>query len=99
MASIRWPGSSYRDVDGAEMPYLNEKELDCLSLSRGTLTLHERKEIESHVEHTYDFLNTIPWTRDLQAIPELARSHHEKLDGTGYPNNRTAVEIPRRRPG
>ena len=89
MADLR-----YRDVDGSEVPYLNEKELDCLSLSRGTLTLQERKEIESHVDHTYDFLNTIPWTRDLQAIPELARSHHEKLDGTGYPNNRTAVEIP-----
>jgi len=85
---------SYADVDGIVQPYLTNKELECLSVPRGTLTLDERKEIESHVEHTFDFLNTIPWTRDLQSIPELARSHHEKLDGSGYPHNRPAAEIP-----
>jgi HD-GYP domain-containing protein (c-di-GMP phosphodiesterase class II) len=58
------------------------------------LTEPERRLIEDHVNHTYDFLSTIPWTRDLMDIPELARSHHEKLDGSGYPVGLRAVAIP-----
>ena len=50
--------------------------------------------MESHVSHTYDFLRKIPWTKDLQAVPKIARSHHEKLDGTGYPQGLAATEIP-----
>jgi HD-GYP domain-containing protein (c-di-GMP phosphodiesterase class II) len=44
--------------------------------------------------HTYEFLSKIPWTRDLQNIPKLARGHHEKLDGSGYPYGLAAPEIP-----
>jgi len=85
---------TYEDVDGRRLPYLDDDELTALTISRGTLTEPERIEIESHVEHTYEFLSTIPWTKDLQSIPDLARSHHEKLDGTGYPKGRDAAEIP-----
>ena len=85
---------TYEDIDGTELPYLNEDELTALTVARGTLTLSEREEIESHVVHTFDFLSTIPWTRDLQSIPDLARSHHEKLDGSGYPKGREAADIP-----
>jgi len=52
---------------------------------RGTLTDTERKQIESHVVHTFQFLAQIPWTREIRNIPEIARSHHEKLNGSGYP--------------
>ena len=44
--------------------------------------------------HTYEFLARIPWTREFRRIPEIARSHHEKLDGTGYPEGRQGGEIP-----
>jgi hypothetical protein len=72
---------TYDDVDGTPRSYLDPDEIVSLTVSRGTLTAVERLEIETHVTHTYDFLSTIPWTRDLMDIPELARSHHEKLDG------------------
>lgn len=85
---------TFEDVDGSERPYLEPEEIVSLTVSRGTLTDDERKMIQSHVDHTYDFLSTIPWTRDLQNIPVLAQSHHEKLDGTGYPNGLGAEEIP-----
>ena len=85
---------TYEDIDGSELPYLNDDELTALTVARGTLTVPEREQIESHVVHTFDFLSTIPWTRDLQSIPDLARSHHEKLDGSGYPNGREAADIP-----
>ena len=51
----------------------------------GSLTQQERKEIESHVTHTYEFLRKIPWSRSLQNVPSIAHGHHEKLDGKGYP--------------
>ena len=85
---------TFEDVDGSEKPYLEPEEIVSLTVPRGTLTDGERKMIQSHVDHTYDFLSTIPWTRDLQNIPVLAQSHHEKLDGTGYSNGLGAEEIP-----
>jgi HD-GYP domain-containing protein (c-di-GMP phosphodiesterase class II) len=85
---------TYDDVDGSPRSYLDPDEIVSLTVSRGTLTEVERREIETHVNHTYDFLSTIPWTRDLMDIPELARSHHEKLDGSGYPGGLRADDIP-----
>jgi HD-GYP domain-containing protein (c-di-GMP phosphodiesterase class II) len=85
---------TYDDVDGSTRRYLEPEEIQSLTVARGTLTEPERRLIESHVDHTYEFLSTIPWTRDLQEIPELARSHHEKLDGSGYPARLLADAIP-----
>ena len=69
------------------------KRFDDVDLGQTELRV-ERDEIERHVEHTFDFLATIPWTPDLQNIPWLARSHHEKLDGSGYPLGLVADQIP-----
>jgi hypothetical protein len=85
---------TYEDLDGVRKSYLKPEEIVSLTLARGTLTAPERLLIEAHVNHTYDFLSTIPWTRDLQDIPELARSHHEKLDGSGYPAGVRGEDIP-----
>ena len=84
----------FLNLDGEKMPYLTEKELISLSVPRGSLNENDRKEIESHVTHTYKFLSTIPWTTDLRHVPDIAYAHHEKLDGTGYPNKLTVETIP-----
>ena len=84
----------FRNWEGSQIPYLNERELVSLSVPRGSLNENDRKEIESHVTHTYKFLTTIPWTPNLRRVPEIAYAHHEKLDGTGYPNKLKAQEIP-----
>ncbi len=81
-------------LDGRGRPYLEPQELTALRITKGTLTRHERLQINEHVEHTYDFLSKIPWTRDLQSIPKIARGHHEKLDGSGYPHHLISEEIP-----
>src|SRR3990167_6717687 len=52
------------------------------------------KQIQSHVVHTYQFLDQIPWTREFRRVPEIARSHHKKLDGTGYPYGIRSDDIP-----
>jgi len=73
---------------------LTPGEKDRLLIPRGTLDPEERKEIESHVSHTFTFLYQIAWTDDLAGVPEIAHAHHEKLDGTGYPRNLKADQIP-----
>jgi HD-GYP domain-containing protein (c-di-GMP phosphodiesterase class II) len=84
----------YKDPRGVTRPLLTSDEVRMLSIPRGTLDPDERKEIESHVIHTYNFLAQIPWTREIRSIPEIARAHHEFLNGTGYPYRLTANEIP-----
>jgi len=83
-----------QSVDGREIELLSKAEFLTLSVRKGSLTPSERKEIESHVVHTFEFLRRIPWTNQLSRIPELAVSHHEKLDGSGYPNGIAEPEIP-----
>lgn len=85
---------SFPDVTGRTRSLLTEAELKNLSIARGSLNEAERREIESHVVHTYNFLRRIPWTRDLANVAEYARGHHEKLDGTGYPSGAPAYSIP-----
>jgi HD-GYP domain-containing protein (c-di-GMP phosphodiesterase class II) len=60
----------------------------------GSLTAEEKSHFESHVIHTYNFLSQMPWTKDLRRIPEIALSHHERLNGRGYPRKLSAPEIP-----
>jgi HD-GYP domain-containing protein (c-di-GMP phosphodiesterase class II) len=85
---------AFSRMDGSQVSFLDEKEMVSLSVPRGSLTEQDRKEIESHVTHTYQFLSKIPWTSDLRNVPEIAYAHHEKLDGTGYPNRLDADRIP-----
>ncbi len=74
--------------------HLTEEEMRYLTIPKGSLDETERLEIESHVTHTYRFLQQIPWTRELQDIPMIAYGHHEKLDGKGYPRRVTGEAIP-----
>ena len=85
---------SYEDPTGRPHPYLTEDEMRYLTIPKGSLDETERLEIESHVTHTYRFLQQIPWTRELQDIPMIAYGHHEKLDGKGYPRRVTGEAIP-----
>lgn len=87
----RFPGD-----DGETISLLSEYEMDALSMAQGSLTPSERREIESHVSHTYAFLQHIPWTKGLSAVPNIAYSHHERLDGSGYPRGLNSEQIPLR---
>lgn len=84
---------TFEDVHGNVQPYLTERELHYLSIPKGNLDAEERAQIESHVVHSYDFLVDIPWTEELSRIAEIVRGHHEKLDGTGYPDGVTGERL------
>jgi HD-GYP domain-containing protein (c-di-GMP phosphodiesterase class II) len=85
---------TYRDIDGKLKPLITTEEIAQLVVPRGNLTLAERNSIQSHVTHTYEFLKRIPWTKQLKDVPMIAYSHHEKLDGTGYPLGLKQPDIP-----
>jgi len=88
------PRRSYLDIAGSRQPLLTPDEVGALSIRRGSLSENERREIESHVTHTFKFLSQIPWTNEYRGIPEIAYAHHEKLDGTGYPRQLPGQQIP-----
>ena len=91
---VRLAERSFLDIDGEHRPLITQDELRFLSIRKGTLDEEERREIESHVTHTFRFLQQIPWTRELKGIPEIAYGHHEKLNGKGYPRRVQGDEIP-----
>jgi HD-GYP domain-containing protein (c-di-GMP phosphodiesterase class II) len=84
----------YRDPRGVEHNFLNPDEVRLLSIPKGSLDPDERVQIESHVVHTFNFLSQIPWTKEIRGIPAIARAHHEKLNGTGYPYKLSSEQIP-----
>lgn len=84
---------TFTDPDGQEQAYLTPHELHFLQIRKGSLDENERRQIESHVVHSYDFLLNIPWTEELSRIAEIVRGHHEKLNGTGYPDGALAEQL------
>jgi len=91
---VQIAGWNFDDPSGSTEPLLTQEELELLSISKGSLNDVERMQIESHVIHTFKFLDEIPWTKELKRVPEIALAHHEKLDGSGYPYHMKAEEIP-----
>ncbi|MGE5848554.1 MAG: HD domain-containing phosphohydrolase [Candidatus Methylomirabilota bacterium] len=85
---------TFVDGDGSKIPFLSTKEAENLTIGKGSLNVEERLEIESHVTHSFRFLRQIPWTKDLRPVPTIAYAHHEKLNGTGYPNQLRSEDIP-----
>lgn len=87
-------GIGFSDSRDRPQLLLTPNDVQVLSIPRGSLSATERREIESHVTHTFRFLSQIPWTRTLKRVPEIAYAHHEKLDGKGYPRSVAAELIP-----
>jgi len=72
---------------------LTDEEFKCLSIPKGTLTNEERKIMESHVTVAKRMLEKIRFNSRYKDVPAWALSHHELLDGTGYPQGLKAGEI------
>jgi HD-GYP domain-containing protein (c-di-GMP phosphodiesterase class II) len=79
-------GKFYFDAKGNKLPFLSDRECECLSVRKGNLTEKERDRVNSHAQATRRILSRIPWTSGLEQIPEIASHHHERLDGSGYPD-------------
>lgn len=71
----------------------NLGELYNLCIQRGTLTTEERFKINEHIVQTLIMLSTLPFPKNLARVPELASTHHERLDGRGYPRRLNAEQL------
>ena len=83
----------WRDSGGVDRPILSENEIYNLTIRKGTLTPEERKIINDHIVVTLDMLGELPFPKNLRKVTEYAGGHHEKMDGTGYPNGLRGDEM------
>ena len=85
---------TYIDQKGEAKQVFEEEDIEGLSILRGTLTPSERKIMEEHVSVTGRLLDGVAFTKYFEKVPLFARSHHEFLNGTGYPKKLKEGEIP-----
>lgn len=71
----------------------NQGELYNLKIETGTINDKERKKINEHISTTVEMLKDLYFPKELSNIIEYAGSHHERVDGKGYPNNLTGDEM------
>ena len=80
-------------IDGKDVQFLRDNELENLSIRKGTLTDEERDIIRNHANATIEILSAIPFPKTLDRVLNIACNHHEKLDGSGYPRRLKGDEL------
>lgn len=84
----------FQDAQNRNQPLLQAGEAGALRVRHGTLTPDEFLQIQAHAQMSFEFLKQIPWTGTLENVPAIARAHHERGDGSGYPQALRASQIP-----
>lgn len=67
---------------------------DSILKKPGRLTKEEYEKVKTHAQRTQSILEQINFEGIFSQVPEIAGSHHEKMDGSGYPNGLKGEEIP-----
>ena len=67
---------------------------DSVLQKEGKLTDEEYRHIQEHVQITHNILENICLNNDFKQISEIACSHHEKYDGSGYYRHLKGEGIP-----
>ena len=86
---------TYVNAGGEKCPWFTAAELDALRIRKGTLTDEERAVMQSHVSVTDRILGHVDFPEVYAKVPVWAASHHELLNGRGYPKGRAGEDIPR----
>ena len=79
-----WRGALLHDIGKLGVP-------DSILLKPGPLSEQEWELMRLHPIYGYEWLRPIEYLRPILSIP---RSHHEKWDGSGYPDGLVGEEIP-----
>ena len=67
---------------------------DAILMAPRKLTPEEFEEVKKHSEKTKLILDQVNFEGIFSQVPEIAGSHHEKMDGSGYPKGLKADDIP-----
>ncbi len=94
ISKIRDIASKTYLLSDGEHPYLTEEERENLTIRKGSVTEKERKIIENHSAVAYKMLSQLPFPKKLRNVPLYASEHHEKLDGSGYPDGLMSENLP-----
>lgn len=89
----QWAKVEWTDNNGLQQPLLTHDEMINLCIPKGTLTEEERAIINNHIVATIKMLDTLPFPKHLQNVPEYAGGHHERVDGKGFPKGLTKDEM------
>ena len=81
-------------IESEEMNILSNHEKENLKISKGTLSDEDRRIMNEHVSLSSALLNKLPYPNHLKQVPFYAGCHHEKLDGSGYPNGFRGDKLP-----
>lgn len=85
---------TFTDENGATCHLLDAFEKQNLLVRQGNLTTTEKQALNMHPVYTADILSCIPWEDEMQQLVSIAAGHHEKLDGSGYPNGLKGPDLP-----
>jgi len=94
LARLKSIGQKEVIIDDKPQPYLTEDEIENLSIRYGNLSQAERRIVENHANMTLKILKQLSFPSHLARVPEFAGGHHEKLDGSGYPQGLSAQDLP-----
>lgn len=67
---------------------------DNILKKNGHLTEEEYESVKTHAGKTREILDRINFEGIFRQVPLVAESHHEKMDGSGYPKGLKGKEIP-----
>ena len=81
-------------LGGDSQSFLSDEEVYNLSIPVGTLTDKEKEIVKNHVTVTHKMLCQLPFPKKLKNVSHYASSHHERIDGAGYPFGLKGDEIP-----
>ena len=81
-------------ANNKEYHLLTENEKENLCIRKGTLLSKELEKIWEHALVSHEMLSELSYPKKFRNLPLYAASHHEKLNGKGYPFKKTAEELP-----
>lgn len=67
---------------------------DAILKKDGGLTIEEYDIVKTHADKSREILERINFEGIYCEVPKIAGAHHEKVDGSGYPNGLKKGEIP-----